>query len=126
MHTISYFEIQADEPQRACDFYGELFGWQFSLVCAQPFEYFEITTNGIRGGILTRPAARPAVGSGTNAFTCSMMVADFDAMSAKILALGGEVLLPKFPIPGRCWQGYFYDPEGNAFGIFEVDETAGV
>jgi predicted enzyme related to lactoylglutathione lyase len=45
--------------------------------------------------------------------------------SKKIMTHGGIVALPKFPVPGRCWQGYFVDPEGNTFGIFEVDENAG-
>jgi predicted enzyme related to lactoylglutathione lyase len=40
------------------------------------------------------------------------------------LALGGQVALPKFAVPGRCWQGYFIDLDGNTFGIFEVDENA--
>ncbi len=29
-----------------------------------------------------------------------------------------------FEIPGTCWQGYFVDPEGHTFGIFQVDEVA--
>jgi predicted enzyme related to lactoylglutathione lyase len=52
-------------------------------------------------------------------------VDDFDATAAKILSLGGQVALEKFPVIGRCWQGYFIDTEGNTFGIFEVDENAG-
>lgn len=35
------------------------------------------------------------------------------------------VALPKFAVPKTCWQGYFVDPEGNTFGIFEVDANAG-
>jgi predicted enzyme related to lactoylglutathione lyase len=45
-------------------------------------------------------------------------------MAKTILNLGGIVALPKFAVPGRCWQGYFVDTEGNTFGIFEVDEKA--
>jgi hypothetical protein len=36
-----------------------------------------------------------------------------------------KISLPKFAVPGKCWQGYFQDPEGNTFGVFEVDERAG-
>ena len=25
--------------------------------------------------------------------------------------------MPKFAVPGRCWQGYFLDPDHNVFGI---------
>lgn len=55
---------------------------------------------------------------------CSIEVENFDATEQKILSLGGEVALPKFAIPGKCWQAYFVDTEGNTFGIFEVDESA--
>ena len=60
----------------------------------------------------------------TNAFVCSIQVGDFDEVSTLILRGGGTVALPKFAVPGRCWQGYFLDPEGNTFGVFEVDEGA--
>jgi uncharacterized protein len=32
--------------------------------------------------------------------------------------------MERFAVPGRCWQGYFVDCDGNVFGIFEVDESA--
>jgi uncharacterized protein len=41
-----------------------------------------------------------------------------------IVSLGGKIALPKFAVPGTCWQGYFIDTEGNTFGLFQVDETA--
>jgi predicted enzyme related to lactoylglutathione lyase len=89
-----------------------------------PIEYWRIETQGTRGGLLARPAKTPPPQSGTNAFVCSMQVEDFDQTSKKILKLGGTVALPKFAVPGTCWQGYFIDPEGNTFGIFEVDAQA--
>jgi predicted enzyme related to lactoylglutathione lyase len=62
--------------------------------------------------------------SGTNAFTCSIEVADFDATAEKIAIAGGTVAMPKFAIPGLCWQGYFSDPDNNVFGIFQPDPGA--
>jgi len=53
-----------------------------------------------------------------------MEVADFDAIAQKILSLGGGVALPKFAVPGVCWQGYFLDLDGNTFGLFQVDVAA--
>jgi hypothetical protein len=29
-----------------------------------------------------------------------------------------KISLPKFAVPGKCWQGYFQDPERNTFGVF--------
>jgi predicted enzyme related to lactoylglutathione lyase len=81
-------------------------------------------TGGIGGAVLKRPVPIPSRPSGTNAYVCSVQVEHFDEIAKKILDLGGEVALPKFAVPGKCWQGYFLDPEKNTFGIFEADETA--
>ena len=124
MNGPSYFEIQADDVSRAKQFYGEIFGWKFMKAEGLPTEYWSIETSGPRGGLLGRPAPAPPERSGTNAFVCSMEVEDFDPVAEKILARGGKVALPKFAIPGKCWQGYFMDTEGNTFGLFEVDTAA--
>jgi uncharacterized protein len=119
-----YFEIQADDPRRAMNFYSQVFGWKFSEVPG-PVLYWTIETGGSRGGLLKRPAKTPPAQSGMNAFVCSLEVEEFDASAKTILDQGGTVALPKFAVPGTCWQGYFVDPEGNTFGIFQVDPTAG-
>jgi uncharacterized protein len=124
MNTISYFEIQADDPKRAVNFYKDLFGWEGERDESLPIEYWRLKTPGIAGAILKRPAKALEMSHGTNAFTCSVEVENFDQTSAKILELGGQIALEKFAIPGTCWQGYFIDTEGNTFGIFEVDEHA--
>ena len=124
MNGPSYFEIQADDISRAKDFYGEIFDWKFAKAVGLPVEYWSIETSGPRGGLLKRPAPVPPEKSGTNAFVCSMEIKDFDVVAEKILALGGRVALPKFAVPGKCWQGYFIDTEGNTFGLFEVDAEA--
>lgn len=125
MNGPSYFEIQASELKRAIEFYGAVFGWTFTRADGLPIEYWRIQTDGSRGGLLRRPAKAPAPEQGTNAFVCSMEVADFDATARRITDSGGRVALPKFAVPGVCWQGYFLDTEGNTFGIFQPDPTAG-
>jgi predicted enzyme related to lactoylglutathione lyase len=124
MNAPSFFEIQADDVQRGIAFYKGIFGWTFTRAEGLPIEYWRIDTEGPRGGILQRPAKPPAPQQGTNAFVCSMEVSDFDATAKKVADAGGQVALPKFAIPGVCWQGYFLDPEGNTFGIFQPDPNA--
>lgn len=119
-----YFEIQADDPQRAIKFYVQVFGWKFSEVKGLPISYWKIETGGSRGGLLKRPAKTPPPECGTNAFVCSLEVANFDATAQTIEQLGAIVALPKFAVPNTCWQGYFVDLEGNTFGIFQVDPNA--
>lgn len=124
MNGHLYFEIQADDPIRASHFYKEVFGWQFEKAPGLPVEYWRIETGGARGGLLQRPAQTPPPECGTNAFVCSIEVENFDETAEKILSPGGQIALPKFAVPGTCWQGYFIDTEGNTFGTFQVDETA--
>jgi predicted enzyme related to lactoylglutathione lyase len=87
-----------------------------------PVQYWDIETGGTRGGLLKRPAKTPPPEHGTNAYVYSLEVEKFDEITRKIMANGGQVVLEKFCVPGRCWQGYFMDTEGNTFGIFEVDK----
>jgi predicted enzyme related to lactoylglutathione lyase len=124
MNAPSYFEIQADDAQRASNFYAEIFGWKFSKAEGLPVEYWRIETDGPRGGLLKRPAKTPPPEHGANAFVCSIEVENFDKTAQRIVSLGGTVTLPKFAVPGVCWQGYFLDTESNVFGIFQADASA--
>lgn len=124
MNAPNYFEIQADDPSRAVRFYKEVFGWKSDKVKGLPIEYWRIETEGPRGGLLKRPAKTPPPEHGTNAFVCSMEVTNFDASATNVLSAGGQIALPKFAVPGVCWQGYFIDTEGNTFGIFQPDTAA--
>jgi uncharacterized protein len=124
MSGIGYFEIQADNPEPAMRFYGDIFGWQFVKVEGLPIPYWRIETGGIRGGLLKRPAPTPPLGHGTNAYVCSMEVDNFDSVAAEIMKRGGQVALEKFAVPGVCWQGYFIDSDGNTFGLFQPDPQA--
>ena len=124
MNTIAYFEIQSSDLAKAVEFYKAIFSWNFIKEEGLPIEYYRIETTGIHGGLLERPAKVPPKEHGTNAFLCCIQVESFDATAQLISELGGEVAKPKFAIPGRCWQGYFIDPDNNAFGIFEMDENA--
>jgi hypothetical protein len=124
MNTIGYFEIQSSDPSRDIRFYESVFGWRFIKEEFVPIEYYRIETNSINGGLLKRPAQVPPTECGANAFVCSIQVENFDRINELILQKGGQVAMPKFAIPGRCWQGYFVDPDNNTFGIFQVDPNA--
>jgi len=124
MNAPAYFEIQANDVNRAIAFYRSAFGWTFTRAEGLPVEYWRIATEGPRGGLLQRPVPAPRPEQGTNAFVCSMEVPDFDATEKVITDGGGTVALPKFAVPGVRWQGYYLDAEGNTFGIFQPDPNA--
>lgn len=124
MKTNIFFEIQANNVDRAENFYKTLFGWKFQEIPGLPVRYLSIDDGGTGGGLLQRPAKTPPKECGTNAFTCSFEVEDFNKTAGTIEKLNGIVALPKFAVPGKCWHGYFFDTEGNVFGIFQTDENA--
>ena len=124
MNTVHYIEIQSSNPARDTKFYEKVFGWKFKIDSSIPIEYYRIENAGLMGGLLKRSAALPPANSGTNAFVCSIEVKNFDKTAEVIAMNGGQVALPKFAVEGKCWQGYFLDPDNNTFGIFEVDKNA--
>jgi predicted enzyme related to lactoylglutathione lyase len=123
MNAIAYFEIQSSNLEREINFYRTIFGWKITKDETMPIQYYRIETDGIQGALLERPADVVPM-SGTNAFTCSIEVENFDAIAQAILTNGGIVAVPKMLIPGKCWQGYFLDPDQNVFGIFALDDHA--
>ena len=130
MSRVVHFEIQADDLERAKAFYAAAFGWQYEDYGAfTGSPYWGIVTGsdedmGINGGLLARPVSAPGPEQGTNAFVCTIGVADFDETQRRILAAGGQVALPKMALTGMAWQGYFIDTEGNTFGVHQPDPEA--
>ena len=122
MGRVSHFEITADDPKRAAAFYEKAFGWKFTD-WGGPFTYLLATTGdkdeiGIDGAIMDRSEQNQAV---INTITVDKWEAGADAVKKA----GGQVLQPKTPVPGQGYFAYCKDTEGNVFGIFEADPTAG-
>ena len=130
MGRVIHFEIHVNDIERAKKFYGEVFGWAFQdwgAFAGMP--YYGVLTGGenepgINGGLMLRQSAQPEAGQGVNAYVCTMGVADYDATEAKIVQNGGGVAIPKTALTGMAWQGYYFDTEGNTFGIHQPDVNA--
>ncbi len=131
MNRVVHFEIQADEPQRAIEFYAKVFGWNIQLWAGLDYDYWAVMTAdkdskeaGIHGGLLKRTAKAPEGDYGANSFVCTIQVENFDDIAKKIAEAGGKVATPKYALKGMAWQGYFVDTEGNTFGIHQPDLAA--
>jgi uncharacterized protein len=127
MARVVHFEIHASEPERAVSFYQTLFDWQFQK-WEGPMDYWLITTGpndqpGINGGMVRRQG--DIDGQAVIAYVCTVDVTDVDASTNTATANGGQVVLPKMPIPGVGWLVYCKDTEGNIFGMMQADATAG-
>ena len=126
MARVVHFEIHADEPERAADFYRRVFQWEITK-WAGPIEYWLVKTGpseqpGINGGIMKRPV--PAGSGGMTSYVCTIDVASVDESVKKATEAGGSVALPKQAIPGVGWLAYCKDTEGNVFGMMQQEASA--
>ena len=126
-----HFEIHADDPERAANFYHELFGWKITKWDG-PVDYWLVSTGeqgpGIESAILRRmgPNPDPQEPTPVIAYVCTIDVADVDAMIEKAKDLGGVEALPKMEVPGVGWQTYYKDTESNIFGVMQALRQAGM
>ncbi len=107
---LVHFEVPASDSGRAREFYSGLFGWQF-----QP-PFGDMDYHLTEGGAVM---GSENVGHLVVYFDTD----DIDASVAKVRELGGEAA-DKQPIPGVGWFSGCSDIEGNAFSLFQSDESA--
>jgi predicted enzyme related to lactoylglutathione lyase len=121
MSRVIHFELPADNPERAAEFYKKVFGWNFQK-WEGPQEYWLVSTGpdnkpGINGGLLRRE--QPGAG------TCNTIdVPSVDQAVASITKHGGKNVVPKMAIPGIGFCAYCSDTEGNVFGLLQADANA--
>jgi predicted enzyme related to lactoylglutathione lyase len=126
MSRVVHFEIHADDPQRAVNFYQSVFGWEIQKWDG-PEDYWLVTTGkapepGIDGAIVKRMG--PINGDAVMAYVCTVDVPSIDDAIAKITSHGGTIALPKMAVPGVGWLAYYKDTEGNIFGTMQSDHNA--
>jgi predicted enzyme related to lactoylglutathione lyase len=118
--NICWFEIPADKPQRARDFYKKLFGWKIEAFPNMP-DYWHIDTGGADaspdGGMMKR--MHPG-----HTITNYIMVPSITRFTAKVKKLGGEICRPKTAVPGMGYFAICKDTEENTFAIWEVNQKA--
>jgi predicted enzyme related to lactoylglutathione lyase len=121
MPRITHFDIPSDNPERAQKFYQNTFGWKFDKWDG-PMEYWMIRTGddskpGINGGMARRMP-------GQIGMTNTIEVPSIDEYISKVQSSGGQVLMPKTPIPGVGQYATCMDTEGNIFGMIQMDQNA--
>src|SRR5579862_4531181 len=117
MPKVIHFEFPAIDPHRAIEFYSTVFGWT-STDYAGDSQYWICQCGaadepGINGAIMARRAEGQPV-------TTVMKVDSVDNALAAVVQAGGEVVVPKFDIPGLGFKAFFKDTEGNIVGIAEL------
>jgi predicted enzyme related to lactoylglutathione lyase len=113
---LVHFELPVQNVERAKEFWGGVFGWEFADSGMPSIEYHMVRTGEDQGGAVMgseKTAVAPIVYFDTD---------DIEASIAKVRELGGTSD-GKHPIPQVGWFAHCKDTEGIAFSLFQRDES---
>lgn len=118
--SIVWFEVPADNIERAKNFYNALFGWKTTPIPGMP-DYWHIDTGGADaspdGAVMKRKQPQQQI-------TNYILVESVEASVAKLMELGGKVSVPKTTVPQMGYFAICQDTEKNTFGIWQHDPGA--
>ncbi len=118
--NIVWFEIPADNPERAKKFYSALFGWKIEKFPGMT-DYWHIDTGGSDdtpdGGLMARQHPEQPITNYIN-------VASVTKFMAKVKKLGGKVCVPKSAVPEMGYFAVCTDTENNTFALWERNHSA--
>ena len=124
MANIAYFEIPADNVDRAKKFYHDLLGWKIepTKTMGDPakmkaMQYQDVITGEAKEGTLSMGGMYKRQMS--EQIMNYVMVDDLDKVIAKLGKLGGKIVVPKMEIKGVGWTVIIQDTEGNALGLWK-------
>lgn len=117
MSRVVHFEIPADDPERAVEFYKKVFGWKIDK-WEGPMDYWLVKTGeddemGINGAIMPKEFG--------DKVRNTIAVESLDEAIKKIEAQGGKMLTEKQTIPNIGVMAAFEDTEGNISVILKPD-----
>ena len=121
-NNLSFFAIHADDVDRGCRFYEQVFGWRFEP-WGPPGFYLIHTGDAQNPGIMGALSGRrePLTGTGMRGFECTISVDDIDQTIRAVEANGGKTAMAKFHIPTVGTGFYFHDTEGNRAGAMQYE-----
>ena len=118
--SIVWFEIPADNVERAKKFYSELFGWKIEKFPGG-MDYWHIDTGGSDdspdGGMMPRKHPQQPI-------TNYVLVASVNEAATKVQKLGGTICMSKTAVPQMGYFAVCQDTEDNMFALWERNEKA--
>lgn len=119
--SIVWFEIPADDIERAKKFYRSLFGWKFAKLPAAIPDYWHIDTGGKDaspdGGLMPRMHPQQSIINYVSVLSVS-------EAATKVEKFGGTICKSKTAVPGMGYFAICADTEGNTFALWEMNAKA--
>lgn len=104
---IVFFDLAGPDAKALGRFYASVFGWDVGEGGG-----FAVQVNAPLHATIRQDPAEKVLYVG---------VPDIAATLDAITAQGGEVIAPRFEVPGVVVLGLFNDPAGNRMGLVEMD-----
>jgi predicted enzyme related to lactoylglutathione lyase len=110
---LSYLEIPALDIERSAAFYESVFGWSIRRRDTGQASFDDpsgdLIGRWVTGRVVSRePGLLPYI-----------YVDHIDAIVARVVTQGGEVVEPPYP-EGNLWVATFRDPAGNVMGVWQA------
>ena len=126
MANIAYFEIPADNVDRAKHFYHTLLGWKIEPTktamdpdMMKTMEYQDVKTGEPKEGTMNMGGMYKRQMPQQAALLNYIMVDNIDKVLAKVEKLGGKIAMPKMVIKSVGETAVIMDTEGNAIGLWK-------
>jgi uncharacterized protein len=121
----SWVDVMGPDARRLTDFYGAVFGWDFTDPAEMPGDpagqYFVAQLRGRDvAGVATLPA-----GAGEPGWNTYIEVEDVDDTARRVEEAGGTVLAQPFDAPPAGRIAVMADPDGASFAIWKPGERRG-
>ena len=117
-HAINWFEIPVKNMDQAKAFYENVFDTEMQVMEAMGMKsaFFpaDLQDGGIGGCIIQGEGYEPST---SGAVVYLNGGDDLGVPLSKVVAAGGQVLLPKTAIGNNGFMAYFSDTEGNKVGL---------
>jgi len=107
-NKLAHFAIEADDVERARNFYEAVFGWRFTPW--GPPDFYMIGGAGVHGALQKRREPAP---TGRKGIECSFAVDDLKETAKRIASAGGALTGESYAIPTVGELRSFRDTEGN-------------
>ena len=110
-NPVVHFDIQSSDVEKSQAFFTEVFGWKLDVMPEMNYSIVDTQSDsGIGGGIGGSPDEESHV-------TFYIEVEDPQASLDRVVAAGGQVIMPVTSIPGAVTLAMFADPAGAVVGL---------
>lgn len=112
-NTFCWYELNTNDTDKAKDFYTKLFGWDTNV--SPMYTEWKQGNRSIGGMMKIQPEWGPVPPN----WLAYIMAENVDAMTEKVKANGGNVMMGPQDIPDTGRFSVVADPQGAAFALYE-------